>query len=325
MMEVSASSSTRDSTPPLPTIPEAMALPAVRACSAAAAMTEQDEPALLASPVLTGRRSPPPAASPPLTKLPALRSTLRLLPPLTACLDASSPEDEPEDDEMAADKPERRGTARKKGTRRGTLHPEAKSVLKAWMFSPAHFAHPYPSEDEKEQLAREAGIEVKQLSNWFTNARKRLWQPVLRQSGVEVKNFLSTGRGGPRGSKLEMPPHLQQLVASSAALVASALDADDAEDADADMGSPLKRSWAAMHASLLASPSSGSSGSDEPVRLKKRSRKKPRRLALGDDHHRLAAAETSSTSPASVARFGDVELLAAASLLGLHAQPPSVH
>ncbi|KAL0583056.1 hypothetical protein ABG067_007022 [Albugo candida] len=88
---------------------------------------------------------------------------------------------------------------KKKGTRRGTLNAQAKNILKAWMFSPEHFIHPYPNEEEKEKLVNETGIDMKQLSNWFTNARKRLWQPVLRQSGVEVKRFLSTGRGGPRG------------------------------------------------------------------------------------------------------------------------------
>ena len=100
---------------------------------------------------------------------------------------------------------------RRGGTRRGSLNAEAKNVLKRWMFSPEHFAHPYPSEEEKEELAAEAGIEVKQLSNWFTNARKRLWQPVLRQSGVEVKNFLSTGRGGPRGTRLDIPVNINLM------------------------------------------------------------------------------------------------------------------
>nr|CCA20886.1 conserved hypothetical protein [Albugo laibachii Nc14] len=96
---------------------------------------------------------------------------------------------------------------KKKGTRRGTLNARAKNILKAWMFSPEHFIHPYPNEEEKEKLANETGIDMKQLSNWFTNARKRLWQPVLRQSGVEVKRFLSTGRGGPRGGNpsLDLP------------------------------------------------------------------------------------------------------------------------
>lgn len=105
---------------------------------------------------------------------------------------------------------------RKKGSRRGTLNAQAKNILKAWMFSPEHFIHPYPNEEEKEELATEAGIDVKQLSNWFTNARKRIWQPVLRQYGVEVKQFLSTGRGGPRNnfSKVELSSALIPKVRS---------------------------------------------------------------------------------------------------------------
>jgi hypothetical protein len=155
-------------------------------------------------------------------------------------------------------------STKKKGTRRGTLNAEAKNVLKAWMFSPEHFAHPYPSEEEKEELANEAGIEVKQLSNWFTNARKRLWQPVLRQSGVEVKNFLSTGRGGPRGNKLEIPANLQQILAQHAYTPPDSpmgndtpledneeeeeeeeeeVENDDDEKENDCSSSPLKRSW----------------------------------------------------------------------------------
>lgn len=43
-----------------------------------------------------------------------------------------------------------------------------------------HFTHPYPNEDEKQQLAIDNGITVSQVTNWFTNARKRLWQPIVR-------------------------------------------------------------------------------------------------------------------------------------------------
>lgn len=147
---------------------------------------------------------------------------------------------------------------RKKGTRRGTLNPEAKNVLKAWMFSPEHFAHPYPSEEEKEELASEAGIEVKQLSNWFTNARKRLWQPVLRQSGVEVKNFLSTGRGGPRGNKLDVPTNLQHLVPVSPPSSPERHGKSSSSSATSSP-SPLKRTWSDMEASL---PSAALSSAD---------------------------------------------------------------
>ena len=62
------------------------------------------------------------------------------------------------------------------------LPDNAVTVLKAWMLSPEHVDHPYPSDAEKQRLAAEATITVKQVSVWFTNARKRLWLP-LRQAG----------------------------------------------------------------------------------------------------------------------------------------------
>jgi hypothetical protein len=69
----------------------------------------------------------------------------------------------------------------KSGKKRNTLGKDAVKVMKDWMFSSEHFHHPYPSELEKQQLAEAAGITQKQLSNWFTNARKRLWQPMMRE------------------------------------------------------------------------------------------------------------------------------------------------
>lgn len=49
--------------------------------------------------------------------------------------------------------------------------------LKAWMMSPEHVAHPYPTEKEKAQIMADTGIELKQLTNWFVNNRKRYWKP----------------------------------------------------------------------------------------------------------------------------------------------------
>ncbi|KAF1318797.1 Homebox domain-containing protein, partial [Globisporangium splendens] len=243
---------------------------------------------------------------------------------------------------------------RKKGTRRGTLNPEAKNVLKAWMFSPEHFAHPYPSEEEKEELASEAGIEVKQLSNWFTNARKRLWQPVLRQSGVEVKNFLSTGRGGPRGNKLDVPANLQHLVSPSP---------PSSPERPSQVSSPLKRAWSDMEASLPSADESSSSSCSSVAneqqeaavskrkKLSTSARKKAQkdataakeedaratianqlshelRLALTERAAMTSASsssKSSSSSPTNVARFQESEILAATSLIGLYQQYQSVH
>lgn len=37
----------------------------------------------------------------------------------------------------------------------------------------AHIDHPYPTESEKSQLKAETGLTITQVSNWFTNARRR--------------------------------------------------------------------------------------------------------------------------------------------------------
>ena len=61
---------------------------------------------------------------------------------------------------------------------RRELPPGAVAILKAWLLSPLHFNHPYPTPSDAQQLMRETGIDKKQLKNWFTNARRRIWKPV---------------------------------------------------------------------------------------------------------------------------------------------------
>ena len=58
-----------------------------------------------------------------------------------------------------------------------SLPAETVEYLKAWMMSPEHIAHPYPTEQEKAQIMADTGIELKQLTNWFVNNRKRYWKP----------------------------------------------------------------------------------------------------------------------------------------------------
>lgn len=58
-----------------------------------------------------------------------------------------------------------------------SLPSETVEYLKAWMMSPEHIAHPYPTEQEKAQIMADTGIELKQLTNWFVNNRKRYWKP----------------------------------------------------------------------------------------------------------------------------------------------------
>ncbi|KAK4836005.1 hypothetical protein QYF36_017321 [Acer negundo] len=51
------------------------------------------------------------------------------------------------------------------------------SILRAWLFE--HFLHPYPKDSDKIMLARQTGLTRSQVSNWFINARVRLWKPMV--------------------------------------------------------------------------------------------------------------------------------------------------
>ncbi|KAI3710786.1 hypothetical protein L2E82_40580 [Cichorium intybus] len=57
------------------------------------------------------------------------------------------------------------------------------SILRAWLFE--HFLHPYPSDVDKHILARQTGLSRSQVSNWFINARVRLWKPMVEEMYVE--------------------------------------------------------------------------------------------------------------------------------------------
>jgi len=60
-----------------------------------------------------------------------------------------------------------------------SLPNETVEYLKAWMMSPEHIAHPYPTEAEKAKIMEDTGIEMKPLTNWFVNNRKRFWKPQV--------------------------------------------------------------------------------------------------------------------------------------------------
>ncbi|XP_020585051.1 BEL1-like homeodomain protein 3 [Phalaenopsis equestris] len=58
------------------------------------------------------------------------------------------------------------------------------SVLRAWMFQ--NFLHPYPKDNEKQLLALKSGLTRSQVSNWFINARVRLWKPMIEEMYSEI-------------------------------------------------------------------------------------------------------------------------------------------
>ncbi|XP_047267222.1 BEL1-like homeodomain protein 11 isoform X2 [Capsicum annuum] len=53
------------------------------------------------------------------------------------------------------------------------------AILRSWLFE--HFLHPYPNDSEKLMLSSQTGLSKNQVSNWFINARVRLWKPMIEE------------------------------------------------------------------------------------------------------------------------------------------------
>ncbi|ELU08448.1 hypothetical protein CAPTEDRAFT_88304, partial [Capitella teleta] len=51
------------------------------------------------------------------------------------------------------------------------LDPSAVDHMNKWYND--HIAYPYPTEDEKNTIAKEAGLTVAQVTCWFANKRNR--------------------------------------------------------------------------------------------------------------------------------------------------------
>ncbi|KRZ04234.1 Homeobox protein Meis2 [Trichinella zimbabwensis] len=64
--------------------------------------------------------------------------------------------------------------------KRGIFPKVATNIMRAWLFQ--HLTHPYPSEEQKKQLAQDTGLTILQVNNWFINARRRIVQPMIDQS-----------------------------------------------------------------------------------------------------------------------------------------------
>ncbi|XP_051113421.1 BEL1-like homeodomain protein 8 [Andrographis paniculata] len=73
------------------------------------------------------------------------------------------------------------------------LPDQAVSILRAWLFD--HFLHPYPTDTDKHMLASQTGLTRNQVSNWFINARVRLWKPMVEEIHMlESKGMVEAGK-----------------------------------------------------------------------------------------------------------------------------------
>jgi len=101
-----------------------------------------------------------------------------------------------------------------KGSRtksRRELPAGAVATLKAWLLSPEHFTHPYPTPQDQVMLMQKTGIDKKQLKNWFTNARRRIWKPMLKKQ-LEQGKIAASAAGGVAVPGVVQPLVVQPLV-----------------------------------------------------------------------------------------------------------------
>uniref|UniRef100_A0A6Q2YY25 Homeobox domain-containing protein n=1 Tax=Esox lucius TaxID=8010 RepID=A0A6Q2YY25_ESOLU len=81
---------------------------------------------------------------------------------------------------------------KKRNKKRGIFPKVATNIMRAWLFQ--HLTHPYPSEEQKKQLAQDTGLTILQVNNWFINARRRIVQPMIDQSN---RLFFLLDQGAP--------------------------------------------------------------------------------------------------------------------------------
>jgi len=79
--------------------------------------------------------------------------------------------------------------------KRGNLPKATTAILRSWLLK--HKMHPYPTEDQKQELAHATNLTVHQISNWFINARRRILQPMLdKDQNPELDIYPYEGSSG---------------------------------------------------------------------------------------------------------------------------------
>ena len=116
-----------------------------------------------------------------------------------------------DDDDSYGDDDHTSGGKGRKASRR-ELPTGAVATLKAWLLSPEHFTHPYPTPQDQAILMEKTGIDKKQLKNWFTNARRRIWKPMLKKQ-IEQGKISATGASlvGMQTPSMDNPHSVQAM------------------------------------------------------------------------------------------------------------------
>ncbi|KAL1564845.1 BEL1-like homeodomain protein 4 isoform X1 [Salvia divinorum] len=105
------------------------------------------------------------------------------------------------------------------------------TILRAWLFE--HFLHPYPSEADKHLLSRQTGLSKNQVSNWFINARVRLWKPMVEemyQQEFQEADAAKDGQGSHETNAPKRNPSETRQLAAPAGGGGGAASSSAAED-----------------------------------------------------------------------------------------------
>ncbi|XP_029959479.1 pre-B-cell leukemia transcription factor 2 [Salarias fasciatus] len=86
--------------------------------------------------------------------------------------------------------------------KRRNFSKQATEVLNQYFYS--HLSNPYPSEDAKEELAKQCGITVSQVSNWFGNKRIRYKKNIGKFQEEANLYAMKTALGAQQGG--DSPP-----------------------------------------------------------------------------------------------------------------------
>jgi hypothetical protein len=93
------------------------------------------------------------------------------------------------------------------------LPKRAADTLQSYFVSIIH--HPYPTKEQRQVLAQKCGLSYQQISNWFTNIRKREWKPAVDNIMAEHANtgkpiareeatkFLQVNWAGAEGKRMQ--------------------------------------------------------------------------------------------------------------------------
>ncbi|XP_029640127.1 homeobox protein TGIF2 isoform X2 [Octopus sinensis] len=75
---------------------------------------------------------------------------------------------------------------------RGNLPKEAVDYLMKWLYQNRFRA--YPCEETKRKMAKDTGLTIQQVNNWYINARRRILPALISSEGKEPRDYRITRR-----------------------------------------------------------------------------------------------------------------------------------